>query len=102
MDRQAGTPLDIHRYRVTLTVAQSHVSRKRFITIANLKEKQFRACAHSNQVNPAEIKYLSSKTAGVRLLKDFTTGERFHHRRRTKMRGEKQEMEIRLRDGEGK
>lgn len=46
-----------------------------------------RACAHLDQVCPAEIKCLSSKTAGVRLLKDLTTGEKFHHRQRTKIQG---------------
>lgn len=45
-----------------------------------------RACAHLDQVSPAEIKCLSSKTAGVRLLKDLTTGEKFH-RQRTKIPG---------------
>lgn len=48
-----------------------------------------RECAHLDQVRsgPAEIKCLSSKTAGVRLLKDLTTGEKFHHRQRTKIPG---------------
>lgn len=45
-------------------------------------------CAHLDQVNPTEIKCFSSETAGVRLLKDFTTGEKFHHRQRTKIQGE--------------
>lgn len=45
-------------------------------------------CAHLDQVNPAEIKCLSSKTAGVRLLTDFTTGKKFHHWQRTKIQGE--------------
>lgn len=46
------------------------------------------AFAHLDQVDPAEIKCLSSKAAGVRLLKDFTSGEKFHQRQRTKTRGE--------------
>lgn len=37
---------------------------------------------HLNQVIPAEIKYLSSKTAGEHLLKDITTGKKFHQRQR--------------------
>lgn len=43
-----------------------------------------------NQVDPAEIKYLSSKTAGVHLLKDIITGKKFHHQQRTKIQRTKQ------------
>lgn len=43
-----------------------------------------------NQVDPAEIKYLSSKIAGVHLLKDITTGKKFHHQQRTKIQRREQ------------